>query len=331
MYDVMKETIEGFSVNILTDKATNSHAKVIPCFGNNCFSFSREICGKQIDILESPPDLKTLTQNNFRFGNPVLFPFPNRIRRGEFTFEGREYAFELNPSDGKGNWIHGFVINRPWQVEDSGTCRELGAYLTCSFNSTRFPEIGKQFPFPFMVTMTYSLKDGILTISVDMKNIGDGNMPMGFGIHPYFHAPLGPDSTAADCTIRVPANKYWELVECLPTGRIPPVQGKYDLRSPQTLEGLQFDDVFTDLIFEGDVTRCILDDTKARIRVIVESDSLFREIVVYTPPRPSICFEPYTCVTDAVNLQPKGIDAGLISLKPGEAVHGTIRIIPKEY
>jgi aldose 1-epimerase len=156
-------------------------------------------------------------------------------------------------------------------------------------------------------------------------------MPMGFGIHPYFRAPLGTDSSAEYCTIRVPANKYWELVDKLPTGKILPVEGKYDLRSPRILAGLKFDDVFTDLIFEGDVTRTILDDTKSQMRLIVEADSLFREIVVYTPPRPSICFEPYTCVTDAVNLHSRGINSGLKILQPGEIIHGKIRIIPEAY
>ncbi|MFQ6044051.1 MAG: aldose 1-epimerase, partial [Candidatus Poribacteria bacterium] len=246
--------------------------------------------------------------------------------------EGKEYSLELqNHNDGIGNWIHGFVCKRPWSFQECDKSEKLGAYLSCSFDSTKFPEIGEQFPFPFLVTATYSLTDGALTLDAYMKNTGKSNMPMGFGIHPYLRAPLGADSSAADCTIRVPANKQWELVNLLPTGKILPVEGKYDLRSPQTLEGLKFDDVFTDLIFEDDVTRTILDDEKARIRVIVEADTLFREIVVYTPPRPSICFEPYTCATDAVNLQSKGIDAGLRILKSGETLRGKIRIIPEAY
>lgn len=332
MYNVESKQIEGFQVYILTDKTTNSQAYIVPACGNNCFRFTRKMHDHQVDIIESPPNLEMLPENLTTYGTPILFPFPNRIRRGKFTFEGKKYYLDLqNHHDGEGNWIHGFVCKRPWHVEEQAESEELGAYLRCSFDSTGFPEIAEQFPFPFLITATYSLKDGILTFDADMKNIGNGNMPMGFGIHPYFRAPLGADSSAADCTICVPANKQWELIEKLPTGKILPVEGRYDLRSPRILEGLRFDDVFTSLIFEDDVTRTILDDARAQIRVIVEADNLFREIVVYTPPRPSICFEPYTCATDAVNLYAKGIDAGLRILQPCETLHGKIRMIPQAY
>ena len=47
-------------------------------------------------------------------------------------------------------------------------------------------------------------------------------------------------------------------------------------------------------------------------------DKVFREVVVYTPPnRDAVCLEPYTCVTDAINLQSRGIDAGWRVLEPG--------------
>jgi aldose 1-epimerase len=42
-------------------------------------------------------------------------------------------------------------------------------------------------------------------------------------------------------------------------------------------------------------------------------------MVVYTPAhRQAFCVEPYTCATDAVNLQARGIDAGWLVLPPGE-------------
>ena len=71
----------------------------------------------------------------------------------------------------------------------------------------------------------------------------------------------------------------------------------------------------------------MVDDRDVGIRMVLEADEQFRELVVYTPPnRASICFEPYTCPTDAVNLQAQGIDAGLIVLKPGQIFSSQIRI-----
>ena len=57
--------------------------------------------------------------------------------------------------------------------------------------------------------------------------------------------------------------------------------------------------------------------------VIVDHDDAFPYVVVYIPPhRKAICIEPYTCVTNAVNLGdrlgPDGPQTGLWHLQPGE-------------
>jgi aldose 1-epimerase len=42
--------------------------------------------------------------------------------------------------------------------------------------------------------------------------------------------------------------------------------------------------------------------------------------VVFTPPhREAVCLEPYTCMTDAINLQQRGVEAGWRVLPPGES------------
>ena len=37
--------------------------------------------------------------------------------------------------------------------------------------------------------------------------------------------------------------------------------------------------------------------------------------LINPPHREAICLEPYTCTTDAINLQQQGVNAGLISSK----------------
>ena len=44
------------------------------------------------------------------------------------------------------------------------------------------------------------------------------------------------------------------------------------------------------------------------------------------PHRKAVCLEPYTCVTDAANLQARGIDAGWRELPAGGAVGGDGRV-----
>ena len=47
-----------------------------------------------------------------RSGIPVLFPFPNRIRDGRFTWDGRTIELPLNDPTQK-NAIHGFACRSP--------------------------------------------------------------------------------------------------------------------------------------------------------------------------------------------------------------------------
>ena len=47
-----------------------------------------------------------------------------------------------------------------------------------------------------------------------------------------------------------------------------------------------------------------------------------------TPPhRQAVCLEPYTCPTDAINLQQRGVDAGLLVLQPGEKWSGVVEMV----
>jgi aldose 1-epimerase len=50
----------------------------------------------------------------------------------------------------------------------------------------------------------------------------------------------------------------------------------------------------------------------------VSSDPQWREYVFFTPTsRDALAIEPYTCTTDAINLQQHGKDAGLRVVAPG--------------
>jgi aldose 1-epimerase len=101
------------------------------------------------------------------------------------------------------------------------------------------------------------------------------------------------------------------------------VAGQYDLRGGQPLAALELDDVFGDLAFQDDECTCRLVDELAGLEVGLWFDRFFRELVIYTPPaRPAICLEPYTCATDAVHLDERGIDAGWRVLEPGAAAAG---------
>jgi aldose 1-epimerase len=308
-YSVHSENHQGTEIIVLRE-GERAQARIAPSLGNNCFEFQT-----------SEPVLETIALDQFlakptSYGIPVLFPFPNRIRDGKFTFQGQAYT--VDPPR------HGFVRDKAWQVAATGASDEEGAWVRSRFDANDYAgQILPQFPFPFVLEMTCRLRDERLQLEVTAQNTGDKDMPAGFGIHPYFQKPVA----GAIC---VPANKRWELADSLPTGILLDVQGQFDLRQPHALEGLQLDDIFTDLITgEDNVTRSFIVNDDSHQQIVVEFNAAeFPNVVAYTPPAPrqAVCIEPNTCPTDAFNLEARGITSNVLVLQPGASVHFKISI-----
>ena len=332
-YSTEVKAVDGFQVHVLRQDQ-KAVAEIAPRLGNNCFAFRVAAAGVSSDgdqwlhLIDAPPDLTTLRQQPDIYGIPILFPFPNRIRGGTWQFEGQTCHFD-KPAESPTS-IHGMLLKRPYRVA-SHTANDEGAALVCMLDSREFQDIGRQFPFPFSITITYTLKDAALSMNVSIQNTGSRNMPVGFGIHPYFRVALSRNANAAAALIKVPAAAYWELdADSLPTGKILAAGGDLDLRSGRPFASLELDHVFTDVQMDSDgISRCFIENPDTGLDMAIESDPQFREMVVYTPPgRDTICSEPYTCPTDAINLEAKGIPAGVIALAPDETFAATVRIKP---
>ncbi|MDP6594451.1 MAG: aldose 1-epimerase [Candidatus Poribacteria bacterium] len=309
-------------IEVYTLQTGSTKAEIVPAIGANCTRFAiqtehvQSSVGEWIDLIAPPPSLAVLKQRPSGFGNPILFPFPNRIRNGSFSFEGQDYAFDK--PDNSPNSIHGLLLDYPFSIQsiDMVNGEKPGVEIICSVDSEQSVWISRQYPFPFLFQVTYTLTEECLEMSVQIENRGKKRMPMGFGIHPYFQVLFSPDSTIQTSWITIPAAQYWELDAFLPTGRL--LDADPEFLTGKCFKGLQLDDVFTQVIASGaGASSCRIDDRQAGVGLLVEADANFREWVVYTPPdRPEICFEPYTCPTDAINLEARGIPAGLVVLEP---------------
>jgi aldose 1-epimerase len=296
----------------ITDAATGTTATVAPELGFNCFSFRATVLGETVEALDVDPEFLSGKSRPTRSGIPILFPFPNRIRQGRFTWDGREYR--LPGSDSWGNAIHGFCADRPWRVVRQGPDFVTGQFQL----SVDAPDRAQLWPADFRIEVEYRLIRNRLRAGFRILNHSSGKLPWGLGTHPYFRAPIGSNGRPEHCTVEVPASQRWELVDCLPTGKRIPVDAARDLRGGVAVAGLQLDDVYTGLECSGPQFDCTLIDERSGIQLTQTCPPIFREVVAFTPPnRSCICLEPYTCVTDAVNLQGQGIDSGLRLLGPG--------------
>lgn len=298
----------------LTNSRTGATARILSEVGFNLYELKLPVGKRVVDVLDATPDFPTTGKSPSHSGIPLLFPFPNRIRGGRYSWADREYVLDGIHQDGQGNTIHGLVIDRPWRVIQVIENAAVGQFQL----SVDAPDRRAVWPADFLIEVRYELRDAGLHCDVRVANPDRVPLPFGFGTHPYFRVPLAPSSKAGDCLIQAPASEEWELVGCLPTGKCRPVAGKKDLREGQELEGLKLDDAFTGLAADGDRIDTVVMDPAAGLEVRQSFDTAFRDLVVYTPPHGrSVCLEPYTCITDAIHLAEQGIDGGWRVLGPG--------------
>jgi aldose 1-epimerase len=362
-YQVTPRPAYGDAAYQLLDTVRRAEAVLYPAFGNNCAEFrttpdpdGKTVAGQEsapVDLFVPPADMEELRRGSpFHSGQPILFPFPNRVRAGTFDFEGRTYKMEKLLASGwdrnGGQAIHGLVADKTWTVEEA-YAENAGAVVRSSIQLDAFADIFEQYPFPCRLSVTYRLRQGTLEMHTEVANTGKSALPMGFGIHPWFPAVLRPGArlpgalaqvTAeqrAQSQVHVPASATWELANLMPTGKVLPVAtspGALDLREFRPLEDQEFDNVFTQVQRRADGwSEGGLRDPASGLELVVAADAPFREWVLYAPlNRPVIALEPYTCTTDAVNLQPQGIDAGLIVLPAGQTwsgnIHFGLRLLP---
>jgi aldose 1-epimerase len=299
--------------------------EVWPALGFNAYRWSAQ----ETELLYVDPQLFDDGRPT-RSGIPILFPFPNRIRDGTYTWNGRTYRLPLN-DPAKNNAIHGFACRAPWHVTDEGANAD-SAWLTGEFQLGRdAPEALALWPTDARLRVTFRLLDNRVRIEATVDAPGGDALPFGLGYHPYF---LTAGFGGEQAVVLVPAERFWELRENLPTGAQHPVAGTRDLRRGQSLSALTLDDVLTGLpAIPADAASDlgllgVIRHPSAGPALQLYGSADFRDAVAFTPPhRQAVCLEPYTCTTDAINLQQAGIDAGWRVLAAGQSWKGVVELV----
>ena len=305
---------------VVLEDGDGAVAEVWPALGFNCFRWQAVRQGQPLELLYADPALFDNGRPT-RSGIPVLFPFPNRIRDGRFSWQGRDYQVPP-PDPTQKNAIHGFACRGPWRVIDRGADGE-SAWVTGEFRcSVDSPQSRAFWPADHQLQLTIRLGPGTLRLEAVVSNPDSVPLPFGLGYHPYFRLPFTGTTAPDDCSVEVPAAEFWELKDSLPTGKRWPVDPARDLNQPRRMGELKLDDVLTGLParaarMDGLIERAAIAAGPGRpMRMFCSA--AFRDMVVFNPPhRQAFCVEPYTCTTDAINLQARGIDAGLLVLDPG--------------
>lgn len=254
---------------------------------------------------DTSPALEVLKpQPEYQFEASVLFPFPNRLANGRYEFEGKTYEFPLNDF-GRPNALHGLVFDQKFTLTDQGKDASR------AWASTQLECAGTHpaYPFPFRLSVSYSLSDKALEVEIEATNTGSKNMPFGLGWHPYFNLASG----LANCALKLPDCHEIEVNENLiPTGKKTPSRCFDDFR---LMDGIQLDTCFEiDKVQAENATLLRLNNQQT---LEVWQDTSHPYIQVFTPgDGQTIAIEPMTCGINALNtyqgLQVLGPESSLV-------------------
>lgn len=299
-------------------------AKIAPRFGFNCFELNIHADGRCFSLIDAEEGFPTPESRPSGHGIPLLFPFPNRIRGGRYEWEGTTYQLpEGAVPYNRANAIHGFCLDRRWRVTHQTAHR-----VTAEFQlSADAPDRREFWPADFLIRGTYTLYETALAFDLHIENADTVPLPWGFGTHAYFKVPLSADSRLTDCLLVAPVDAHWVLEENLPTGEARSLSEPYsELPDGLRAGNLPLDDVFR---LAPGARSCSVMDERAGYQITQSFSPEFTQLVVFTPPgRNAVCLEPYTCLTDAVNLT--GAETGWRTLAPGksESLNVTIALEP---
>jgi aldose 1-epimerase len=130
-----------------------------------------------------------------------MVPWAGRIRRGHFTFAGREYEVPVNLGP---HALHGVGFDRPWSVLDSASIRI---------------DFDERWPFGGHAIQRFHLDEAGFTCTMEVH--AGQPMPVQAGWHPWFRRPVDLHFDAKAMYVRDD--------DGIPTGElVPPPPGPWD-------------------------------------------------------------------------------------------------------
>ncbi|MCB4807835.1 aldose 1-epimerase [Tamlana sp. 62-3] len=246
-------------------------------------------------------DLAPLKYEN-TYASSILFPFANRIKDGEYKFEGKIYKFDINEPKNN-NALHGLVFNKTFNIV-STKASENEAHIVLLYSEM---EKHPAFPYTYNITITYTFTRTTVSLNVIIKNTSNNTFPFTLGWHPYFSS-----ENLYQSNISFNSLEKIELDDRNITSGVKP--------APETdfkIKNKTLDDCW---ILNSDE---IVFKTPA-YKLQFNSNAKQNFLQIYTPPAPNtIAIEPTTGVSNSFNNQ---IGLQLLGPDQSEQITWTITI-----
>ena len=321
---------------------------LLPGRGLNLFQVTARLPGRgETELLRSPSvDEAARVLNgqgedafgnlNHSFGGAFLIPFTSRLG-GELSSDKKTVQVAWRdkhwnvPNDYLGHYaVHGLV--NMMKAEDIRIRKTPdGETLTAVIHAGDF---GGYWLSKTDLHYTVALTADAVDVSIRAVNVGGEDEPMGMGWHPYLKIISG---NRAQARVHIPAEEYTvvDTVDGRPTGELKPVDGTpKDYRSAQ---GALLPDASTSVNFSkltrsGDTHRGSLDawlaDPAANYAIRVRGLSPeMRTVHLWSAKGDVFCaLEEQYNFMDALGPEWKGMDTGMVALKPGSATTWHVKL-----
>jgi aldose 1-epimerase len=240
----------------------------------------------------------------------VLAPWPNRIRDGQYTFEGTAYQLALT-EPARHNAIHGLANWSRWHLAEQSPDSVTVEYDLPAQEG---------YPWSLLLRTRWSVSADGLRCDQEVTNTCGENAPWGYSVHPYVQLT---GVAVDDILLRVPGRtRVLADSRLLPIGAVKVAGTEYDFTEPRRIGAAVLDTTFGDIDRDpdgGSAVTIAAPDGSAQVEVW--GDENFKWWQVFTGDtlsgerfRRSLAIEPMTCPPDAFR---SGRD--LIVLEPGSS------------
>ena len=183
--------------------------------------------GKYADVILADATLDATLAKPQYFGT-IVGRFANRIAKGRFTLDGKQYAVPTN--DGP-NALHGGTRGfdkAAWEVVEAKPDRATLRYVS--------PDGDQGYPGKLTVTASYAL-EGDGTLAIEYRATTDAPTIVNLSNHAYWNLSGEGSGTAMDHELTIAADAYTPVDETLiPTGEVVPVAGTvFDFRTAKPI------------------------------------------------------------------------------------------------
>lgn len=301
MFQIVNRKFGKLDAIEITNKIQGIDVQIIHSFGALVNKFS--IKNSPFSFISGYKDFNDLIdQHPFYSRSAKLFPFPNRLENGHYSYQSIDYTLPANFPWSE-HAIHGLLYNQPFDIIAS-EATEQSASITLRYSTD---SLHHGYPFAFQIDVTYLVNlHGVLSCTTNITNLDARPLPFGDACHPYFSLGCALEET----TITMPSCKQLEQVDDLPTGQSHLFS---DFSQPCSLAQRPLNHCFEFDTLEPIQLSFERVDKKAKLTFT--QDASYRFVQLYTPPsEPSLAIEPMTCPANAFNNQ-----MGLLLLAPKES------------